>query len=83
MIISDNGPQFVSREFKVFAQEYGFTHVTSSPRYPCSNGEVERAVRTIKNLLKKAADPHDALLLYCATLLNNGYSPAELLMCLK
>ena len=44
MIISDNGPQFVSWEFKVFAQEYGFTHVTSSLRYPRSNREAERAV---------------------------------------
>ena len=83
MIISDNGPQFVSWEFKVFAQEYGFTHVTSSPRYPGSNGEAERAVWTIKNLLKKAVDPYDALLLYRATPLNNGYPPAELLMCRK
>ena len=34
-------------------------------------------------MLKKAADPYDALLLYRATPLNNGYSPAELLMCRK
>ena len=82
-IISDNGPQFVSWEFKVFAQEYGFTHVTSPPRYPRSNGEAQKAVRTIKNLLKKVADPYDALLLHRATPLNNGYPPAELLMCRK
>ena len=37
MIMLDNGPQLASWEFKVFAQEYGFTHVTSSPRYPRSN----------------------------------------------
>uniref|UniRef100_A0A087XQP2 Uncharacterized protein n=1 Tax=Poecilia formosa TaxID=48698 RepID=A0A087XQP2_POEFO len=43
------------------------------------NKEAERAVKTIKNLLKKAADPYLALLTYRATPLN-GYSPAELLM---
>ncbi|UYV60281.1 K02A2.6-like [Cordylochernes scorpioides] len=37
---SDNGPQFGSL-FKEFANEYGFTHVTSSPRYPQSNGFIE------------------------------------------
>ena len=82
IIISDIGPQFVGWEFNFFAQECGFTHVTSCPRYPRSNGEAGRAVRTIKNLVKKAADPYDTLLSYRATPLNNEYSPAEL-MCKK
>jgi len=52
---------------------------------PKSNGETERAVQSVKRLLKKANDPYMALLTYCTTLLANGYSPAELLMsrCLR
>ena len=57
-------------------KEYGFTHITSSPRYPQS----KRAVRTVKNLLDKNRDPYAALLAYRSTPLENGYSPAELLM---
>ena len=37
---------------------YGFTHVTSSPRFPQANGEAEQAVATVKNLLKKSVDPY-------------------------
>ena len=66
--------------FKEFAREYGFVHRTSSPRYPQANGEAERAVKTIKTLLKNADDPFLALLAYRATPLQNGYSPSELLM---
>ena len=77
---SDNGPQYASSVFDKFAKEYVFLHVTSSPRYPQSNGEAERAVKTIKKLIKKAADPYLALLTYRSTPLQNGYSPAELLM---
>ena len=47
-IVSDNGPQYSSREFAQFAKQYGFVHNTSSPKYPQSNGETERGVRTIK-----------------------------------
>ena len=54
---SDNGPQYASVEFTHFATEWGFKHVTSSPRFPQSNGEVERAVKTTKSFLKKEKDP--------------------------
>lgn len=72
--------QFVSSLFKEFASDYGFIHHTSSPRYPKANGEAERAVKTIKSLLKNADDPYLAFLAYRATPLRNGYSPSELLM---
>ena len=54
IVVSDNGPQFASAEFAKFAREWEFTHVTSSPRYPQSNGKVENAVKTCKTLMKKA-----------------------------
>ena len=76
---SDNGPQYDSAEFAKFAKDWEFKHTTSSPGYPQSNGEAERAVQTAKNLLKKSVDPAEALLAYRATPLENGRSPAELL----
>ena len=77
---SDNGPQYSADLFSQFADEYGFVHNPSSPKYPQSNGEAERAVQTIKTLLTKNNDPYLALLAYRSTPLENGYSPAELLM---
>ena len=79
-VISDNGPQFSSHEFSQFANKYCFDHVTSSPYFPQSNGEAERAVQTIKRLFKNAKDPYVALLAYRNTPLHLGYSPAQLLM---
>ena len=79
-LTSDNGPQYAADQFKSFAKEYGFTHLTSSPRYPQGNGFAERIVRTVKNLLEKGDDPYIALMAYRFTPLENGYSPSELLM---
>ena len=53
----------------------------AAPYFPQRNGEAERAVGTVKNLLNKSDDPYFALLAYRATPLQNGYNPSELLMC--
>ena len=68
VLISDNGPQYQSHEMKEFSQSYGFMHVTSSPRYPQSNGEAECAVQTAMRLLEKSEDPYLAVLSYNAAL---------------
>jgi transposase-like protein len=47
-IISDNGPQFLAKDFKEFIRICGMTHVKTSPYYPQSNGKIERFHRTIK-----------------------------------
>ena len=80
ILFSDNGPQFSSCEFKQFAKDYGFEHITSSPRYPQSNEEVERAVQTLKAILNKTNYEYLGLLSYRNTPLKNGYSPAQLNM---
>lgn len=48
-VITDNGPQFVSRDFKAFIRVAEMTHVKTSPYYPQSNGKIERYHRTIKS----------------------------------
>jgi transposase InsO family protein len=47
-IISDNGPQFIAKDFKEFIRIAGMTHVRTSPYYPQSNGKIERFHKTIK-----------------------------------
>jgi len=47
-IISDNGPQFIARDFKDFIRICGMTHVRTSPYYPQSNGKIERWFKTLK-----------------------------------
>ena len=47
-LISDNGPQFIAKDFKVFVRLAGTTHVRTSPYYPQSNGKIERMHRTLK-----------------------------------
>ena len=49
VVCSDNGPQYNSAEFSKLSKDWEFKHVTSSPLYAQSNGEVEWAVQTAKN----------------------------------
>lgn len=48
-LISDNGGQFVAKEFKEYIGQKNYTHVTTAPAYPESNGKQERFYRTVKD----------------------------------
>jgi len=82
-VVSDNGPNYASREFADFAHSYGFKHTTTSPRYPQSGGLHEKTVQTVKSMLKKVEESREdvylALLDYRNTPIN-GVSPAQALM---
>ena len=82
ILISDNGPQFSSQEFKDFAEVWDFQHITPSPLYPQSNGLVEKTVQTAKKILTKAKEdgknPLLALLEYRCTPVDGHKSPAEI-----
>ena len=47
-IISDNGPQFIGKDFKEYIRLTGLTHVRTSPYYPQSNGKLERWNKSFK-----------------------------------
>lgn len=59
-IISDNGPQFIARDFKEFIRLTGITHVRTSPYYPQSNGKLERWHKSVKVECIRPACPADA-----------------------
>ena len=79
-LILDNGPQFITTDLARFADQYGFTHITTSSKYPHANGVIEHTVQTVKNMLKKTREPQRALLAYRSTPLEHRFSPAELVM---
>jgi transposase InsO family protein len=56
-IISDNGPQFIARDFKEFIRISGMTHVRTSPYYPQSNGKIERWHKSLKSEAIRAKCP--------------------------
>ena len=53
IVVSDNGSNFVSSEFKSFLLKNGIKHLTSTPYQPGTNGLVERAVQTFKEGMNK------------------------------
>lgn len=68
-IISDNGPQFIAKDFKEYIRLSGMTHVRTSPYYPQSNGKLERFNRTMKHECIRPKTPvslDDALQLVAA-----------------
>lgn len=56
-IISDNGPQFIARDFKTFIRLSGMTHVRTAPYYPQSNGKIERWHKTLKTTTIRPNNP--------------------------
>nr|XP_023660029.1 uncharacterized protein K02A2.6-like [Paramormyrops kingsleyae] len=83
-VVSDNGPQYKCSEFETFANTWEFSHITTSPHYPQSNGLAEKAVQIAKSLMEKSnADQKDlclSLLEYRNTPVDGFRSPAQLLM---
>ncbi len=58
-IISDNGPQFIARDFREYVRMAGMTHVRTSPYYPQSNGKIERWHGTLKTEAVRVTSPGD------------------------
>jgi len=58
-IISDNGPQFIARDFKEFIRLCGMSHVRTSPYYPQSNGKIERWHQSLKRECIRPQTPLD------------------------
>ena len=82
-VFSDNSSQYSSCSYKDFAKQWNFTHTTSSPEFPQSNGLVERAIQTIKRTLIKCqetnSDPYLALLALRTTNNSTNTSPDQVL----
>ena len=83
VLVSDNGPQYASQQFRQFTREWTVSHCFSSPHYPQSNGLAEIMVKAVKNHLKKSnhskSDIYKSLLALRNTPLACGQSPAQLL----
>jgi putative transposase len=56
-IITDNGSQFLAKDFKEFIRICGMTHVRTSPYYPQSNGKLERFHGSIKGECLRPGTP--------------------------
>ncbi|UYV61211.1 K02A2.6-like [Cordylochernes scorpioides] len=83
IMMTDNGPPFQSTEMMEFAKEWNVTHTTSSPRFPQSNGMIERTIQTLKSTIIKCQqskqDIYQALLLLRNTEHKSLPSPAIML----
>ena len=84
--VSDNSPEFVSWEYNKFATEYGFTPVHSSPHYPRSTGQAERAVQIAEQMIKKSESENQNINIVLLNYRNThiaelNASPAQILFC--
>ena len=86
--ISDNGPQFVSKEFRMFINTNNIQHIRTTPLWSQANGEVERQNLTLFKAIRIAhargqdwrKELRTFLLAYRSTPHpTTGVSPAELL----
>jgi len=84
VIVSDNGPQFASAEFRKFLSAWNIQQTTSSPTFAQSNGQVERTVQTLKNMIRKCnlerSDVHVALLAIRDTPISNKIPAPSILL---
>ncbi|XP_064642179.1 uncharacterized protein K02A2.6-like [Lineus longissimus] len=88
IIVSDNGSNFTSQEFRDFCKSNGIRHIFTAPYHPASNGLAERAVQTIKSGLSKSSKSQslesrllEVLFRYRITPhATTGMAPCELLM---
>ena len=83
ILITDNGRQYCSKEFKEFSLKWSFVHKTSSPYYPKGNSYAERAVGVVKEIYSKCKDNFLlGLLVHRSTplLYPKAKSPAELFL---
>ena len=76
ILVTDNGPQFSSNEFQVFVKSWSFNHVTTSPRYPQSNGKAENSLWTVKRLFQKCKETSVS---ECQALLHFRNTPPEVI----
>jgi hypothetical protein len=85
-LVTDNGPSFISEDFKQFMKKNGIQHIRTSPHHPSSNGLAERAVQTFKSSMKKLTEGKVStkvsrfLMAYRSTPHSStGQAPAELM----
>ena len=66
-VISDGGPQYTSKKFKMFGEKWGFSHEMSSPGDSKAYGAAEAAVKIAKRLLRKCRTAHETHTLVYST----------------
>ena len=81
-IISDNGPQFIAKDFKVFMRIFGPVHVRTSPYYPQSNGKLERwhgslkAESSVDRHHERSKKPKNVVAITCGITMKSGFTVA-------
>ena len=78
-LVMDNALCFTSEEFAESAQDWNFTHITSSPRYPKGNAHAEKVVGMVKQIYNRCEDPlFGMLILKTVPLLDVKESPDKI-----